>query len=64
MKRKQGLLVGLVLLVVLLLVVPAPPSAAGVDYLIAFTSAVDIDFLSIERGGILSCGRMAAACAS
>jgi Tol biopolymer transport system component len=52
MKRKQFFLVGLVLIVLLLLTVPAPPSAAGADYLIAFTSAVNIDFLDIERGGI------------
>jgi Tol biopolymer transport system component len=52
MKQKQFFLVGLVLVILLLLVVPAPQSKAGADYLIAFTSAVDIDFLSIERGGI------------
>ena len=52
MKQKLFFLVGLVLLVLLMLVVPTPSSKAGADYLIAFTSAVDIDFLSIERGGI------------
>lgn len=52
MKLKPIPTLFILLLTLLLQFATASPSRADDDYLIAFTSAVDIDFLDIERGGI------------
>ena len=52
MKQRFMLAIFSLVFVALIQLASAPASQATNEYLIAFTSAVDIDFLDIERGGI------------